>query len=118
MAPLSSLDRYGSPHTEALHVVERYSMVEQKRDASEPTATGGFRGADDAIDRNYQGKVLRADFTVEDAGAFNSSWSGVVIYGRAKGTFIEDVCAENVHDYITGRDAAVPTAKSLQITGD
>jgi hypothetical protein len=118
MAPLSSLDRYGSPHTEALHVVERYYMVEQKPDSSEPTATGGFRGADDAIDRSYKGKVLRADFTVEDSGAFNSTWSGVVVFGRAKGAFIEDVCAENVHDYITGRDAEVPTAKSLQISGD
>ena len=99
-------------------MVERYYMVDQARDTSEPAATGGFRGADDAVDRNYKGKVLRADFTVEDPGAFNSSWSGVVVYSRAKGAFIEDVCAENIHDYITGRDAEVPTAKSLRISGD
>lgn len=118
VAPLSSLDRYGSPHTEALHVVERYHMVDQARDTSEPAATGGFRGADDAVDRNYKGKVLRVDFTVEDPGTFNSDWSGVVVYNRAKGSFIEDVCAENIHDYITGRDADVPTAKNLAIGGD
>jgi hypothetical protein len=118
VAPLSSLDRYGTPHTDALHVIERYHMVEQARAPAEPLATGGFRGADDAIDRSYKGKVLRVDFTVEDPGAFNTGWSGVVVYNRARGTFIEDVCAENIHDYITGRDSAVPTATSLAITGN
>jgi hypothetical protein len=118
LAPLSSLDRYGTPHTPALHVVERYHMVNQAAATSEPRATGGFRGNDDAIDRSYKGKVLRVDFTVEDPGTFNMSWSGVVVYNRAKGMFIEDVCAENIHDYITGKDSAVPTATSLNITGN
>jgi len=116
VAPLSSLDRYGTPHTEALHVIERYRMVEQEPAKTEPRATGGFRGEDDAIDRSYKGKVLRVDFTVEDPGAFTMPWSGVVVYSRAKGIFIEDVCAENIHDYVTGKDAAVPTAKSTRIS--
>lgn len=117
VAPLSSLDRYGTPHTEALHVIEHYHMVEQAKASSEPLGTGGFRGADDAIDRGYKGKVLRVDFSVEDPGAFNMGWSGVVVYNRARGAFVEDVCAENIHDYITGRDSAVPTAANLDITG-
>lgn len=45
------------------------------------------------------------------------NWSGVVVYNRAKGVFIEDVCAENIHDYISSKDSAVPTAASLDITG-
>lgn len=118
LAPLSSLDRYGTPHTEALHVVEHYHMVDQARVTSEPAATGGFRGTDDAIDRSYRGKVLRVDFAVQDSGTFTMGWSGVVVYNRAKGAFIEDVCAENIHDYITGRDSAVPVATSTRITGD
>jgi hypothetical protein len=118
VAPLSSLDRYGTPHTAALHVVEHYHMVEQTRGTAEPRATGGFRGNDDTIDRGYGGKVLRVDFTVEDPGTFNSDWSGVVVYNRANGSFIEDVCAENIHDYITGKDSAVPMAKSHRISGD
>ncbi len=88
VAPLSSLDRYGTPHTEALHVIEHYHMVEQaKRIPPNPWARVDFRGADDAIDRNYKGKVLRVDFSVEDPGAFNSDWSGVVVYNRARGSF-------------------------------
>ena len=118
VAPLSTVDRYGTPHTEALHVVERLHMVEQARSSAEPLGTGGFRGVDDAIDRSYKGKVLRVDFTVEDPGAFNMPWSGVVVYNRAPGLFIEDVCAENIHDYIMNRDSAVPMAKTVSISGE
>ena len=117
VAPLSSLDRYGTPHTGALHVVERYHMVDQAKATSEPLGTGGFRGTDDAIDRSYRGRILRVDFTVDDPGAFNTAWSGSVVYNRARGTFIEDVCAENIHDFITGRDSAVPTAATNAIGG-
>jgi hypothetical protein len=65
-------------------VVERYHMVEQTPVAGEPRGTGGFRGDDDAVDRTYKGKVLRVDFTVEDAGTFNMPWSRVVVYNRAR----------------------------------
>src|SRR5260221_7690859 len=119
--PLSTVDRYGTPHTEALHVVERFHMVDQASARAEPVRAGGFGasgGADDVIDRGYQGKVLRVDFTVEDPGTFNMPWSGVVQYQRAKGLLIEDVCAENIHDYIMNRDSKVPTAKSALITGE
>jgi hypothetical protein len=44
-------------------------------------------------------------------------WSGAVVYNRAKGAFIEDVCAENIHDYIMKRDSAVPAAKTADISG-
>jgi hypothetical protein len=113
VAPLSTVDRYGTPHTDALHVVERFSMVEQSHMSAEPLRNGGFQGVnDDAVDRSYNGKVLRVDFTVDDSGTFTMPWSGFVVYNRAKGLFIEDVCAENIHDYVTGRDSDVPTAKT------
>ena len=119
VAPLSTVDRYGTPHTEALHVVERFHMVEQSATTAEPLRRGGFQGdVDDAVDRDYKGKLLRVDFTVDDAGTFNMPWSGAVVYNRAKGLFIEDVCAENIHDYIMNRDSAVPTANTNAITGD
>ena len=118
VAPLSTVDRYGTPHTDALHVVEHFSMVEQSRTSAEPLRNGGFQGVnDDAVDRSYKGKVLRVDFTVDDPGTFTMPWSGLVVYNRAKGLFIEDVCAENIHDYVTGRDSAVPTAKTTLLSG-
>lgn len=118
-APLSTVDRYGTPHSDALHVVERFRMVEQSGASVEPLRNGGFQGVnDDAVDRSYKGKNLRVDFTVDDSGTFTMPWSGVVVYNRAKGSFIEDVCAENIHDYVTGRDSAVPTAKTTLFSGD
>jgi hypothetical protein len=118
VAPLSTVDRYGTPHTEALHVVERYRLVDQALTNAEPLRAGGFQGGtDDAIDRSFRGKVLRVDFTVDDPGTFNMPWSGAVVYNRAKGLFVEDVCAENIHDYIMNRDSAVPTAKTDSIAG-
>ncbi len=88
-------------------------MVDQSRASAEPLRNGGFQGVnDDAVDRSYKGKVLRVDFTVDDSGTFTMPWSGFVVYNRAKGLFIEDVCAENIHDYVTGRDSDVPTAKT------
>jgi hypothetical protein len=118
VAPLSTVDRYGTPHTDALHVVERFSMVEQSRTSAEPLRNGGFQGInDDAVDRSYKGKVLRVDFTVDDPGTFTMPWSGLVVYNRAKGLFIEDICAENIHDYVTGRDSDVPTAKTTLLSG-
>jgi hypothetical protein len=118
VAPLSTVDRYGTPHTDTLHVVERFSMIEQSRTSAEPLRNGGFQGVnDDAVDRSYKGKVLRVDFTVDDPGTFTMPWSGFVVYNRAKGLFIEDVCAENIHDYVTGRNSEVPTAKTTLFSG-
>ena len=44
-------------------------------------------------------------------------WSGYVVYNRAMGRFIEDVCAENIHDYVTGRDSAVPMGNTTLFSG-
>ena len=115
VAPLSTVDRYGTPHTDALHLVERYSLIDPNSTTAEarPVAGGfGRTEADDVIDRNYRGKALQIAFTVDDPGTFNSPWSGIVVARRARDLLIEDVCAEQVHDYITGRDTAVPQAKS------
>src|SRR5580765_7742740 len=73
-------DRFGTPHTEQLHVVERYRLTD-----------GGTR--------------LNVLFTVSDPGAFTTKWSGVVRFWRTEeeeteqltpsGVMLEEVCAEN-----------------------
>jgi hypothetical protein len=74
-------------------------------------------GADDvglgwgAPDRNYKGKGLQLDFTVEDTGVFTMPWSATITYRRPLATeWLEYVCAENPHDYIPGNDTQVPRA--------
>lgn len=119
VAPLSTVDRYGTPHTEALHVVERYSLIDPNSTTAESRPAGGGFGrtaADDVIDRTYKGKALQIAFTVEDTGTFNMPWSATVVARRATGPLMEDVCAEQIHDYVTGRDTPVPQSKTGLLT--
>ena len=66
----SYVDLYRTPHTEKLHVVERWRMNE---DATE----------------------LEVHFTVEDEGAFYAPWSGSQRYTRINRPIEERRCAEN-----------------------
>ena len=114
VAPLSTVDRYGTPHTEALHLTERYALIDAKSSTAEMIQSdrGGFRQGDDIIDRTYKGRALQIAFTVEDPGTFNMAWSATVVARRAIGPLLEDVCADQVHDYITGKDENVPISNA------
>jgi len=72
------VDVYRTPHTEKLHVVERWRMVDD-------------------------GKAMEAVFTVDDPDTFYQPWSGMRRYRRAQQEHDEIVCAENntnnVFDY-------------------
>jgi hypothetical protein len=109
--PLAMVDQYGTPYTEALHVVERYRLLdyEAAKEGLERDAKENFRPPVD-IDRNYRGKHLQLQFTVEDEGVFTVPWSATITYGRGSGAWDEQVCAENRHEYYNNKDAEVPTA--------
>jgi hypothetical protein len=79
-------DRYNLPHTMQLHVVERFKLVND-------------------------GKGLEVNFTVEDAGAFNAAWSGIVRYRHpgAPRPLVEEPCAEETAAGF-GHDFPVPVA--------
>ncbi len=64
------VDPYRTPHTEKIHVVERWRMVEG-------------------------GQAMEVTFTVDDPDTFNEPWSGMRRYRRVQEPLIEDVCAEN-----------------------
>jgi hypothetical protein len=116
VGPFAMVDMYGTPHTEALHVVERYWLLDYEA-AKEAEARGQrnirrIPGSDPgfAPDPGYRGQGLQLDFTVEDAGAFTMPWSASISYRRPLGQWSEVVCAENPHGYFPGRHAAIPTA--------
>jgi hypothetical protein len=67
--------------------------------------------------RSYKGKLLRVDFTVDDPGTFTMPWSGFVVYNRAKGV-VEDVCAENIHDYVQGEILPFPLPRRRCLASD
>jgi len=115
VAPFSTVDGFGTPHSEALHVVERYRLIAgdaaaraQGENGGKPTPTPTFgRGI---IDPDTAKPGLQVDFTVEDANVFMTPWSGRVTYRPVIGIWPEAVCQENPHEYYSGRDTAIPEA--------
>jgi hypothetical protein len=117
LGPYRMLDRLGTPYTEALHVVERYRLIDfEDAKAAEERAEKEWPRVGDNIDRTYRGKGLQLEFRVEDAGVFTMPWSATMTYLRAsRAAWEERVCAENVqHDYearyYSDPDARLPTA--------
>jgi hypothetical protein len=117
VGPYRMIDRFGTPYTQALHVVERYRLLDYEatkealaRAAKEWPRSGA------TIDSSYRGKGLQLEFTVEDDGVFTMPWSATITYGRdANPDWDERICAENVQHEYDGRffsdtDAHVPTA--------
>ena len=80
------VDQFRTPHTEQLHVVERYRIIED-------------------------GKALEAIATVEDPGAFTTTWRGMQRYRRVEqGPMTENVCSENNEGVFELAVDPIPTA--------
>jgi hypothetical protein len=117
--PFTMVDQFGTPHTQALHVIERYRLIDYEA-AKEALERGAKENAsfvrNDSgviVDLNSKAKHLQLQFTVEDEGAFTTPWSATVIYrpglgAASPGEWPEAVCAENPHEL--SRQAALPTA--------
>jgi hypothetical protein len=115
--PFAMVDMYGTPHTEALHVVERYRLIDYDaatagldRAAKENFRLNTLPSIGDT-NRNYRGKHLQLLFSVEDPGTFTMPWSATITYGRPidNAPEYEFICAENIQWY-PGKNAAVPTS--------
>ena len=106
------VDWFGTPYTGALHVVERYRLRDYAdvKDALERDTKENVHVMLNSIDRNYRGKHLQLEFTVEDAGTFTTPWTATITYGRGAGDWPETVCAENIHEYYYNKNSEVPTA--------
>ena len=108
--PYAMVDWFGTPYSRALHVVERYRMIDYE-DAKE----GWERDAKENsfvqlnIDYNYRGKHLQLGFMVEDDGVFTMPWSATITYWRGASEWEEQACAENTQWY-SGKYADVPRA--------
>ena len=80
------VDNYRTPHTDKLHVVERFSLIEG-------------------------GTILQAVIRVEDPGAFTTPWTAVQQWKRRQTQPITElICAENSAGYFNYDVAPVPTA--------
>jgi hypothetical protein len=112
--PYAMVDMFGTPFTHALHVVERYRMIDydEAQAAQARNLTVNPRVPDTRADLSYTGKRVQVVFTVEDEGVFTMPWSGAITYERPAMAWEENVCAENPFDFFAGRvNAFVPTAQ-------
>jgi hypothetical protein len=115
VGPFAMVDMYGTPHTEALHVVERYRLLdyESANESEDRGERENFRlqVSDTGLSRNpnYKGPGLLLEFTVEDPGVFTAPWSARITYRRPLGSWPEFVCAESTRDYV-GRTINLPHA--------
>ena len=97
VGPLSMVDHYGTPHTGALHVVERYRLVDYTtaKDALARDAKENFRfnpKANDyglVVDPTFRGTHLNLELTVEDDGVFTTPWSATLTYQPTTGEWLE-----------------------------
>jgi hypothetical protein len=64
------VDNFRTPHTEKLHVVERFRLIDG-------------------------GKAMQVDITFDDPDAFNAPWSVMQRYDRVQQPMDEQICAEN-----------------------
>ena len=82
----SFVDNYRTPHTDQIHVVERFKIIED-------------------------GKTLQATVFVDDPGAFNMQWSAVQRWKRLEGRErVEQACAENSDEFFHYDVVPIPSA--------
>jgi hypothetical protein len=112
--PVTPVDRWGTPHSDALHVVEHYRFIDgataQAAQEKWEKADGRVRG--DMAARDYDpdpnAKGLQLEVTVEDPNVFTTPWSALLTYRRAIGPWEERVCADNPVEHYPGEWIALP----------
>ena len=106
------MDNFPIPHSEQIHVIERYRIVPGGRDL----ITDAARPGDD--NRYYSRpdkKVLQVIATIEDPGAFTAPFSQMQLYELledADDVFEESICQENSDDKLNQDLVPVPTDDS------
>jgi hypothetical protein len=116
LAPHTVIDRFGTPQSEAMHVVERYRFIdveEAKKINERHEATAGRLGG---MGGNWtfvpeEKRALQIHVTVDDPGIFTQPWTSTITYRRTDMAWEERICAENNTDVLKQGFESVPTAE-------
>jgi hypothetical protein len=116
LEPFTVVDRFGTPQSDAMHVIERYRLIDaddaraaQERHEQMAGRTGGEEG-NWPFDPGAR-KGLQIQVTVDDPNIFTTQWSGNLTYRRTLLPWDERVCAENNTDVLHQGFEHVPTAE-------
>jgi hypothetical protein len=81
----TNVDKFGTPHSDKIHVIERYTMAPDRR-------------------------TMTVSFTVEDPETFTTVWGARATYRRGNAIPTEIICAENNKNASTGQNYPIPTS--------
>jgi hypothetical protein len=81
----TTVDNYRTPHTDKIHVVERFELIEG-------------------------GTILQSTVRVDDPGAFNMPWTGVQRWRKTDRILEENPCAENNSEFLGYNVVPIPRA--------
>jgi hypothetical protein len=87
-----SMGRYGTPHSDMLHLVERWRFLREGEESMAPPAKNDSFDASAVVD---DGRVMRLEFTMEDPIAYHKPWSVTLDYLELDARVREFACAEN-----------------------
>jgi hypothetical protein len=112
----TSVDRFGTPQSEAMHIIERYRLIDgavakaqiDKFETTEGTVGGGQRVAGYNPDTSLKG--LQLEITMEDPKVFVTPLTARVTYRRVISQWQESVCAENPMEHYPGEWVGLPRA--------
>jgi hypothetical protein len=113
----TSVDRFGTPQSEAMHITERYYLIDgavakaqtDKFETTEGTVGGGQRIAGYNPDTSLKG--LQLEVTMEDPKVFVTPLTARITYRPLISQWQETVCAENPMVHYPGEWAGLPRAE-------
>lgn len=79
------LDRYGSPYSQKLHMIERYKV-------------------------SPDGKAMQVDVTYDDPVMYKQPWHALIRYRKGQALPTEEACAESAEDPVNGKLNPIPVA--------
>lgn len=112
----TSIDRFGTPQSDSMHVVERYRLIDGQRakaqadgfSNAEGTVGGGGRDAGYHPDMNLKG--LELQLTMDDPKVLTGPWTVRVSYRRLQSFWPENVCADNPVEHYKDEWIGLPRA--------
>ena len=112
----TQVDRFGTPQSEAMHVVERYRLIDgavakaqmDKYETSEGAVAAGARDAGYNPDTSLKG--LQLEVTMEDPKVFTAPLTARVTYRRVTTEWQESVCVEDPTEHYEGEWIGLPRA--------
>jgi len=105
------IDRYGTPFSKALHVLERYRLIDANDAAAAQERHEKSAGRVGAmpVDPSYD-KGLQLQLTIEDPAYLTAPLPALITYRHTSAPWQELPCAENTTEYYTGEQTPIPTA--------